>query len=383
MARVPLAWLQLTHEKLRLAAALAGIAFAVILMLMQLGLAAALFDAAVLLYDHLRADLVLVSPQFEYIAQSKSFPRQRLYQARAVEGVEAVTPVYVSLGSFKNPIQHEETNILVMGFDPRSDTFTLPEVEENIRQLELPDVVLYDAASHRKFGPIAELWRENPRLFTEINNRRVRIGGIFRLGMGFGSVGNVLTSDVNFLRLFPYHTQDTIDIGLIRLKPSADAALIREQLAAMLPKDVRVLTRAEFMDAEKNFWNAVSPIGFIFGMGVFMGFVVGSVIVYQILYTDVSNHLAEYATLKAMGYGDGYLFGIVFKESLLLSVLGYIPGLIISQGLYAVTAQNTGLPIAMTAQRSVVVFIFTVIMCCFSGALAMRRIRSADPAEIF
>jgi putative ABC transport system permease protein len=137
------------------------------------------------------------------------------------------------------------------------------------------------------------------------------------------------------------------------------------------------------MDTEKSFWNTVSPIGFIFGLGVFLGFVVGSIIVYQILYTDVSDHLSEYATLKAMGYRDGFLFSIVFKEALLLSVLGYIPGLAISQALYSLTEQTTGLPIFMTVERAVMVFIFTVIMCVASGALAMRRLRSADPAEIF
>ena len=137
------------------------------------------------------------------------------------------------------------------------------------------------------------------------------------------------------------------------------------------------------MKAEQSFWDEVSPIGFIFGMGVLMGFVVGSVIVYQILYTDVSDHLAEYATLKALGYGDRYLFSIVFKEALLLAVLGYIPGLLITQGLYVLSARNTGLPIAMSMQRVVTVFLFTILMCCASAALAMRRIRSADPAEIF
>ena len=151
----------------------------------------------------------------------------------------------------------------------------------------------------------------------------------------------------------------------------------------MLPNDVLVLSREEFMNTEKGFWNTVSPIGFIFGMGVFMGFMVGSIIVYQILYTDVSDHLAEYATLKAIGYRDSFLFAIVFKEALLLSLLGYIPGLAISQALYILTAQATGLPISLTWQRAAAVFVFTIIMCSASGALAMRRIRSADPAEIF
>jgi putative ABC transport system permease protein len=383
MARVPLAWRQLTHEKARLAAALAGISFAVILMLLQLGLAAALFDAAVLLYSHFGADLILVSPQFEYVVQTKSFPRERLHQARGVDGVDAVTPVFVSMGTWKDPVAHEESSLLVIGFDPRSGAFDLPGLEGSLRELELPDVVLFDAASHRTFGPVAQLFRETPRLFTEINNRRVRIGGTFRLGAGFAARGNVFTSDLNFLRLFPNRSQHMVDIGLIRLAPGADVAQVRAQIDAALPEDVNVFTRDEFMKAEQSFWDEVSPIGFIFGMGVLMGFVVGSVIVYQILYTDVSDHLAEYATLKALGYGDRYLFSIVFKEALLLAVLGYIPGLLITQGLYVLSARNTGLPIAMSMQRVVTVFLFTILMCCASAALAMRRIRSADPAEIF
>jgi putative ABC transport system permease protein len=383
MVRIPLAWLQLTHEKLRLASALAGIAFAVILMLLQLGLMAALFDAAVLVYDRLRADLVLVNPQFEYIAVSKSVPRQRLYQALGVENVESVAPVYLGMAAWKNPVNHIETSLLVIGFDPAGSTFDIPEVEARRQELTKPDVILFDTASHQKFGPIAQMLKENPNLSVEINRRKMRIGGLLRMGPGFAAVGNVVTSELNFLRLFPNRTQDMIDVGLIRLRAGANAKQVQAQLAGLLPKDVRVLTRAEFMETEKGFWNAVSPVGFIFGMGVLMGFVVGSVIVYQILYTDVSDHLAEYATLKAMGYGDSYLFGVVFKEALLLSVLGYIPGLAISQGLYVITAQNTGLPIAMTIERAFMVFIFTIIMCCVSGSLAMRRIRSADPAEVF
>ena len=383
MAGIPVAWLQLTHEKRRLAAALAGISFAVLLMLLQLGMAAALFDAAVLLYDHFRADLVLVSPQFEYVVQPKSFPRQRLYQARAVEGVAAVTPVYVSMGSWKDPIKHKETSLLVIGFDPRSRAFAADGLDASVAQIELPDVVLFDVASHPAFGPIADLLRDTPPVFVEINRHRVRVGGTFRLGIGFAAIGNVVTSEVNFLRLYPNRAQDMVDIGLIQLEPGADVERVRSQLAALLPDDVHVMTRTAFMDAEKNFWNAISPIGFIFGMGVFMGLIVGAVIVYQILYTDVSDHLAEYATLKAIGYGNRYLFAIVLKEALLLAVLGYIPGLIVSEGLYVLSARSTGLPIAMTLPRAVAVFIFTILMCTAAGALAMRRIRSADPAEIF
>lgn len=383
MARIPLAWLQLSHEKLRLAAALAGIAFAVILMMLQLGFAAALIDSAVLVYGQLNADLFLVSPNFEYILQAKTFPRHRLYQSLSVEGVDAASPLYVGLATWKHPVDLKESSLLVVGFDPGSKAFSPPGVEQNLQQIQSPDVVLFDSASHPKFGSVSELLDNTSQVVTEINHRRVRIGGVFRLGIGFAAIGNVVTSELNFLRLFPSYSQDRINLGLIRLKPGTDAEHVRQQLGSMMPDDVLVMGRDEFMNTEKAFWNAVSPIGFIFGMGVFMGFIVGSIIVYQILYTDVSDHLSEYATLKAIGYRDSFLLAIVLEESLLLSVLGYIPGLAISQGLYILTAQATGLPISLTWQRAAAVFVFTIIMCSASGALAMRRIRSADPAEIF
>ena len=383
MARIPLAWLQLSHEKLRLAAALAGITFAVMLMMLQLGFAAALIDSAVRLYTHLKADVFLVSPNFEYVLQTKTFPRQRLYQSLTVEGVESVSPLYVSMGTWKHPVDLNETSLLVVGFDPGNDTFDLPAVAQHMQQITLPDVVLFDSLSHAKFGPIAELLGKSPEVITEINHRRVRVAGLFQLGVGFAAIGNVVTSEANFLRLYPNHPQDKIDLGLIRLSKDANRSQVLANLRAMLPSDVRVMSHQEFMDLERNFWSTVSPIGYIFGMGVFLGFIVGSIIVYQILYTDVSDHLAEYATLKAIGYGDGYLFSIVLKESLLLSVLGYIPGLAVSQALYTLTVRSTGLPLYMTWERAVMVFVFTVVMCCGSGALAMRRIRSADPAEIF
>jgi len=114
-----------------------------------------------------------------------------------------------------------------------------------------------------------------------------------------------------------------------------------------------------------------------------MGFVVGIVVVYQILYTDVSDHLAEYATLKAMGYTDGYLLMVVFQEAMILAVLGFIPGFLVSHGLYVLTQAATRLPIAMTWGRATTVFTMTVVMCFVAGAVAVRRLQAADPADIF
>jgi putative ABC transport system permease protein len=203
------------------------------------------------------------------------------------------------------------------------------------------------------------------------------------MGATFGADGTILTSDLNFLRIFPQRERGLVDIGVVQLQPGVDPQPLVQQMRALLPEDVRVLSRAEFIDMEQSYWEEGTAIGFIFGLGVAMGFIVGIVIVYQILYTDVSDHLAEYATLKAMGYTDTYLLGVVFQEAILLAGLGYIPAFALAVLLYDLTANATLLPIAMTFNRAVLVLLLAVSMCFISGAIAVRRLRAADPADIF
>ena len=211
----------------------------------------------------------------------------------------------------------------------------------------------------------------------------MKVKGVFSNGASFAADGNVITSDSTFLRLFPDRQPDKIEVGLITIKPGVDPEQVRSQMATGLPKDVTVLTTEGFAQIEQEYWANGTGIGFIFGLGVGVGFIVGIVIVYQILYSDVSEHLPEYATLKAMGYGDTYLLGVLIQESLLLAILGYIPGFILSFGLYQLAFAATMLPIAMTVERATTVLILTFIMCSFSGAIAMKKLRSADPADIF
>ncbi len=384
MAGVPLAWRQLRNEKRRLAAAVLGIAFAVVLMLMQLGLRGVVLDAAVLHYARLDADLVMLSPQYEYLEATKNFSSSRLYQALAVDDVASVVPLYMALIPWKDPATLEESMLLVLGFDPRTGAFTAAGVAEQLDKLEEPDTVLFDLRSHvQRFGATRDFLRDNKPIVTELNGRRVRVAGAFQLGIGFGTLGNVVTSDQNFLRIVPYRDQATIDLGLIRLKPGASPEAVQAQLEAFLPKDVRIVTKSELMAMEESFWATVTPLGVVFGLGAIMGVMVGAIIVYQILYTDVSDHLSEYATLKAIGYGHRYLYLVVLKESLILSVLGYIPGLLLSSVLYVQTAKLTDLPLEMTFRLAGLVFVFTVAMCGLSAALAMRRVQAADPAEVF
>ena len=114
-----------------------------------------------------------------------------------------------------------------------------------------------------------------------------------------------------------------------------------------------------------------------------MGFVVGVVIVYQVLSTDVNAHLAEYATFKAMGYRNSYLLGVVFEEAIILAALGFVPSVAIALGLYRLTAAATALPLSLPVARALWVLVLTIVMCGLSGAIATRRLQSADPADIF
>ncbi len=382
--RISLAWHQLTHEKMRLLVALAGIAFADILMFMQLGFKNALLDSAVRLPSSLKGDIFILSKQTDSFVNPKGFSARRLYEVMGADGVASANPLYVGLSTWKNPVNQETRQIFVLGFNPVNSLLILEGVAENLDQIKRPDVFLFDAKSRKEFGPIKERFLAGESVSTEVGGRKISIKGLFSLGSSFGADGTIASSDLNFFRLLPEEKKELIDVGVIQLKPGADRDLAYAQIKAKLNQgDVQIFTKEGLIAYERYYWQTRTTIGFIFGLGTVMGFIVGTVIVYQILYTDVSDHLPEYATLKAMGYADTYLLGVVFQEAILLAIVGFIPSLGLSIFLYGNTAKATGLPILMTATRAVTVLLLTVAMCSISGAIAVGRLRSADPADIF
>lgn len=382
--KTPLAWLQVRREKTRLAVALAGIAFADVLMFVQLGLNDALYDSAANFHNTLRGDLFLINPQSEAVQSFKSFPRERLYQAAGFEGVKSINSLYVGSAQWRNPQNHQsERTVLTLGINPAKPAFTLPEVNQQIDKLKPLNRVLYDRAGRPEFGDIPALFEQSSPLLIQVKDKQIWVTGLFTLGVSFGTNGTMITSDSTFLRLFTERKPEDIDVGLISLKPGVNLKRVQAQLRVTLPDDVLVLTREEFANREKQYWSSSTPTGFIFGLGTIIGFVVGIVIVYQILYSDVSEHLPEYATLKAMGYSDNYLVGILIQESLILAIMGFIPGFVLSSGLYLIAGTATLLPIGMTPTRTALVLFLTLIMCVVSGAITMRKLQSADPADIF
>ncbi|CAN1213168.1 ABC transporter permease DevC [Tumidithrix helvetica PCC 7403] len=378
-----LSWLQLRKERARLLVAIAGISFADLLMFLQMGFRGALFSSAVEFHQSLNGEIVLLSSRSRSLISLDRFTERRLYTAAGVTGVESVSPIYLNFIQWRNPYSKEIWDIYAIGINPEHHVMSLAGVQANRARLREPDTALFNANSRSEFGGIAQHLQAGEPVTTEINERQVQIGGLFRLSPTFGINAYLITSDINFLRMAPFRQKGLIDVGVVKLKPDADVQRVLAELRSRLPNDVKVMTKEEYIQAEVAFWNASTPIGYTFDLGVVIAFIVGAVIVYQILYSDVTDHLPEYATLKAMGFRDRYLLIVVFQESLILAVLGFLPGTAIALGVYQVTKIATSLPMAMDLGRIVFVFLLTAIMCSASAALAVRKLQTADPADIF
>lgn len=381
--RTPLGWVQLSHDKGRLRVALAGIAFADMLMFMQLGFQNALYDSNTRGARAMQADVIIYSPKALNLQNLSTFSRRRLLQAMDIPGVKTASGLYTSSLTWKNPQTLLSATVQVFGFDPDIPAFNLPEVNQQLDKIKIPDVVLFDRGARGKYAETIAQLDKGQTVTTEVDKRTLLIGGLFRLGASFGADASLMTSDQTFLRLFPRRDAASVSLGLIRLKPGYNADRVAAALKAHLPEDVGVLTAPEFVQFEENYWRSASPVGFIFGLGTAMAFVVGVVIVYQVLSTDVNAHLKEYATFKAMGYSNAYLLGVVFEEAIILAFMGFIPGFLWPNVMYMLAAKATTLPLYMTLSRAITVLTLTVVMCMLSGAIATRKLQSADPADMF
>jgi putative ABC transport system permease protein len=381
--RTPLGWLQLSKQKSKLLVALSGIAFADVLMFMQLGFQAALFDSSIRTHQVLNADVMLFSPQALNFGNLSTIPRRRLLQAQDVVGVESAHALYVNNVTWKHPETRQETAIRVVGFAPNFLALEIPEVRDNLDKLKLPDRFLFDRATRGDYKTVVAALDRAESVSTEVSGHTILLDGTFAIGSSFGADGHLFTSDTNFLRIFPRRAVESVSLGMVKLAPGASPESVVANLQQRLPNDVVVMTKAQFIEFEKGYWQRNTAIGFIFTLGVGMGFIVGIVIVYQVLSTDVNAHMAEYATFKAMGYGNGYLLGVIFEEAIILALMGFVPGVAGALGLYTLARNGTKLPIMMTAARAVTVLLLTLIICMVSGAIATRKLQSADPADIF
>jgi putative ABC transport system permease protein len=384
MQSMVIAWHNLTYNTRRLLTAVAGITFAVLLMFTEVGFLHGLYDSQVEVVKQLRADIIITNPLRYMLHRFELFPRQRLLQALTVPGVKAAYPLYFQSGepSWRSAATRQPRPIRVLAFRPEDPVFLNRDIVRQATALQLPDTALIDSQSKVGLGV------RRAGIRAELCNRAIRIVGTFRLGADFINDGTVVMSDHNLLNFcIDAHDRLTrlnqVDLGLIQVAPGANPVLVAAALRQVLPGDVSIYTKPGYLAHEMHYWRTSTAIGSIFGLGTAMGCLIGVIICYQILYTAVIDHLPQFATMKAIGYYDCFLVRVVIVQAVVLALLGFIPGLVLSHIIYRLLAIWTGLLMHLTVPRTAMVLGLTVLMCVIAGSLAIRKVLSADPAEVF
>jgi putative ABC transport system permease protein len=377
--QVPLhvAWRILVDQKGRTALATGGIFIAILLVFIELGFFVAVPQGGMLIYDHMRFDLLLCSNRYLFQAQSGQFSRARLETARTVAGVAAARSVYLGAAKWQNATGGLSVDTSIIGFTPGSGLFAVPDIESQRAVLERPDTALVDSATRSLFGPLTA------GRVVNIAGRPMTIGGVYKLGTGFLGLGIALASEANFFRMFPQRPPDTVNFGLVTLKPGAAPDRVAQALRAALPADTQVFTRSELVAHEVAYWTTRTATGLIFGSGLVISLIVGIMVLYQTLATQITRQLPQFATLKAIGYTDRTLNAIVLTESFLITTVAFVPALGAAFGVYALVRKQTLLPLTLTASQLGIVLAITLVMAATSAFLSLSGLRRADPAEVF
>lgn len=372
-----IAWQMLMHERGRNVLTVGGIFISILMIFLQLGFFSSVPKAGMLVYDHLRFDIMMTSSSYVFQEQAYEFPRERLYEALALPEIQSAAPIYQGEASWLNGPDGLRRDLFVMGFRLTDESFRVDDIERQQARLQRPDTVLIDDATLAMFGP------QTPGYHAEINRRDIEIAGRYRLGTGFTGLGAVVTSDLNFARIFPERSLAEVNLGLLTLSPGSNSEAVATQLRHMMPPDVRIFTRDELARYEETFWRTRTSTGLIFGFGVVVSVVVGAVILYQALTTQVVRQLPQFATLRAIGYTDHQIRHIVLNIALLTAGIAFLPSWVAAIATYAKVRDLARLPIEMTATRVIIVFVVVVVMSAATALVAVRKVHRVDPADLF
>jgi putative ABC transport system permease protein len=372
----PIAWRMLADKPGRLAFSMLGVAFSVVIMFMELGFFNGTNDSSANLPPHFDCDLILSHPEKNHLKTGEEFSHFRLQQVRDVPGVAAVSRLSTQADYWWNPQDRTRNRVLLIGVNLVDPMFSIPAIREHHQALQLPATVLYDRFSRRDLGRIETGTR------SQIGATAVQVVGLFELGPNFTYEGHLITSLDNF-RAITGQPDTVVDLGLIRVTPGANVDEVRREIHRRLPRDILLLTPEEIRAREVSVTTRRSPAGIVFGIGLIVGFVIGTIICYQILFNEVNDHLPQFATMKAMGHPPRFISGIVLNEALLLSVAGYVPGLLASFGLYELIQDTTQIRMILTPPRALLVFLLASGMCLLAGRLAVKRVHATDPVDLF
>lgn len=373
--KIPLAWDIVTYDKRRLALSLAGIAFSVITMFLEMGFFNGFNDSQINIVPLFNAELVMMHKSKINMMKSSDMTKAILYQALAFNEVKEVIPVYQDSLRLRNAKTDMVHKIGVISFPVGTQPFKIPGLQRYQDSLKKRNTILYDSRSRAIYGDIRE------GMEIELSGMKYRVGGLIKLGPNFTHNGYVIMGDVNYLPIIG--RPDLISFGLLRVTPGTDLETLKTKLSSLCPEDVIIMTPDEVRKRDTHFWTTATSFGIVFGTGLVIGLVIGVMICYQILFNEITDHMPQYATLKAVGFSNAYLVGVVMKIAILYSLLGFLPGLLGAWILYEIIEYFTRIVMYLTFERIIIICGFTVFMSGFSGFLALRKVIKTDPAEVF
>jgi putative ABC transport system permease protein len=411
----PIALRNVEHGGRKTVVAVAGVAFAVTMVLLQLGFYGAVEITATNVYEQLEFDVVLLAATYDQFFAPGEFPMERLRQARSVEAVAGAAPLYATFNLWRcppyppddptvtwdderpepGPLQRwlsgdrlprplRRRELLVIGVSLENDPFRGPirrDIDEARPRLQQPRCVLLDELSNLDFG-----WPLVGRFDGwEMGRTAVRVVGGFPMLRGFAADGVAICSDVNFARLCERPTTERVQFGFLKLRnndaPAVEAAC--RALRAALPSDVVPYSRAEILRRESEHWVGQTATGKLFAFGVLVAMIVACAVIYQVLSNDVRDHLTEYATLKAMGHSNVYLGRVVVQQALIYAAAAYLIAVVLGFGLYRATEALAGIPMRLTAHILGLTLIVTTLIGLASAVFTVGKVWRADPADLF
>ncbi|ANV88725.1 hypothetical protein AWQ22_06825 [Picosynechococcus sp. PCC 7117] len=381
-----LAWRNLTYNFKQFIVSIIAVSFAVVLMLTQIAFREGMIESNVAFLKKLDADIILVDSERNFTSLERTFDKYRLYQAKSLTEIISAEPLYLTLATWKNFSNNTERIIRVFAFDIEEPVFLFQNIQNYLPNLSHENTVLADTASRNVYGPLTIGTQ------TELSGQRIKVVGNFQLGSDFVADGNILMSDENFLRIFGSRpsgfsgdfrkTLNNVDLGLIKVQDQSSIEQVISNLKRILPKDVAIFTKLNYVEREKNFYSEVT-LGFIFKFGAITGFFIGIFITYNIVSADIRKNMPQYATLKAIGHSQKFLLNVVLFQVILIAILGFIPGLCLSQMLCDFISQITGLLIPITYQSMRLIFFANISMCLTAGVFSAQKLNSIDPVDIY
>jgi putative ABC transport system permease protein len=369
-----LAWRNITRDRIRLIIAVIGVAFAVLLMTVQLGLLIGFAITSSSLVDRAQADLWIVPRGAKDVDQAGNMFERQKYRALGVAGVDSVQSLIVRFTDWKRPDGGTES-VIVVGIDPvRPALQPWNFVEGSVDDLRIADGVVIDELYSQKLG-VSKVGET-----VEIMGRRARVVGITSQIRTFTQSPYVFSSLKN-ARAWTSLPDERTTYLLVRAEPGANLSSLRNTLQAAVPAS-DVWTAREFSWRTRFYWLVTTGMGASLLIAAVLGVIVGLVIVSQTLYSATMERLQEYATIRAMGATNRYLQAIVLRQSLVSGTLGYVIGTGTAV-LIAWLSRESSATLMLSYPLIVILGVVTLTMCVGASLISIRKVLRVDTASVF